>query len=68
LDNALVPAERDLVRANEADRDLADQIRERIRGRTLLLKVLRRRQRRRGLVNVSYDTLNPYWVRKADIE
>ena len=67
IDAAISQAERDLLRANDADRDSIDQARHRIEQRALVLKVMRRRNRRHGLVNVSYDSLNPYWVRKEDI-
>jgi hypothetical protein len=67
LDAALSQGELDLLNANRADGDLIDQARHRIEQRRLLLKVMRRRNRRHGLVNVSYDTLHPYWVRKEDL-
>lgn len=67
LDVALTQCEKDLLNANEADRSQIEQARHRIEQRGLALKVLRRRHRRHGLVNVSYDTLNPYWVRREDL-
>jgi hypothetical protein len=49
------------------DRNLIDQAKHRLEQRRLVLKVLRRRNRMHGLVNVSYDSLNPYWVRREDL-
>ena len=67
LDAALSQGEKDLLNANEADRELIDRARHRMEQRRLILKVMRRRNRKNGLVNVSYDNLNPYWVRKEDL-
>ncbi len=67
LDSALAQSEKDLLNANEMDRNLIDQAKHRLEQRRLVLKVLRRRNRMHGLVNVSYDSLNPYWVRREDL-
>lgn len=66
-DSALHQAELDMLAANSADRDLIWQIEHRMKGRSRLVKMLRRRFRRRGLVNVSSDSLDPRWVPKDGI-
>jgi hypothetical protein len=64
---ALHQAELDMLAANNADRDLLWQIEHRIKGRSRLIKMLRRRFRRQGLVNVSGDSVAPRWVSKDGI-
>lgn len=66
--SALVQLERDLVLLNSRDLDDIESIRRRIKGRSRLLKRLRRFWRNRGLVNVSWDSANPSYMRRKDIE
>ena len=64
---ALHQAELDMLAENSSDRDLIWQIEHRMEGRSRLIKMLRRRFRRQGLVNVSGDSLNPRWISKDGI-
>jgi hypothetical protein len=64
---ALHQAEIDMLKANSADRDLIGEIERRMQGRSRLIKMLRRRFRRQGLVNVSGDSLHPYWLPRDSI-
>jgi len=63
-EHALFQAEVDMLRANSADRDLLGEIERRMTGRSHLIKMMRRRFRQRGLVNVSSDSLHPEWISK----
>jgi hypothetical protein len=66
-DAALIQAELDMLAANAADGDLLWQIEHRMKGRSRLIKMLRRRFRRQGLVRTSGDSLNPRWVHRDGI-
>ena len=66
-ETALLQAERDMLRANQEDREAILAAERRIEGRTRLIKALRRRFRRQGLVNVSGDSLSPYWTRRDNL-
>ena len=66
-DSAFHQAELDMLVENSADRDLIWQIEHRMKGRSRLIKMLRRRFRRQGLVNVSGDSLAPRWLPKDGI-
>lgn len=67
-ESALFQAEADLLAANEHDRRLIDGAKRRIEGRTRLIKVMRRRWRKQGLVNVSGDSMSPHWVRRDFVD
>lgn len=66
-DHALIELEVDLFRLNERDRDEIDRLERRREYRTRLIKRLRRRFARKGLVNVSTDSGNPMWIRRDSV-
>lgn len=66
--DALMQLQRDLFYLNEQDRFAIETAERRIKGRRRLLKRLDRFFRNRGLVNVSYDSANPRYVRREDVE
>lgn len=66
-DSALEQAEIDMLALNEADRNQIWSLERRMKGRSRLIKMLRRRFRKQGLVNVSGDSLRPEWHRKDSL-
>jgi hypothetical protein len=66
-EQALFQAEKDMLRENINDSYLLGDIERRMKGRSKLIKMLRRRFRNQGLVNTSSDSLNPYWLHKDSI-
>ena len=64
---ALRQALMDMLAENQRDRDVITLAEQRLRGRIHLVKMLRRRFRRQGLVNASGDSMAPYWVRREDV-
>ena len=66
-DAALRQALVDMLAENQRDRDAIAAAERRLKGRTHLIKMLRRRFRRQGLVNATGDHFNPYWVPREDL-
>ena len=63
-DFALIELYRDLILLNERDRQEMMVLERRCEYRGRLIKRLRRRFGRKGLVNVSTDSTSPSWVHR----
>ena len=65
IQSALTQLEGDLVDLNRRDRDEIDRIQRRMKGRSRIIKHLRRMQRNRGMVRMPIgDDASPYYLHK----